>query len=267
VSAQPTTGIVGTREELVPLGDDTLLFIHLPKTGGTALRNALKDAFEPARSAFVYGAGDLDESISRAAFEALSADELDRLRLVMGHFRYGIHQQIRRPYRYATLVRQPVDRVVSLYYHYLNLPGVRFLSRNYRERWRLRLRRVSLEDWVFGERRVTADNLMVRNVAGVVDVPFGGCTQGLFEQAMENVERDFAAVLVAEAMPQSLALLERVLSEPLPPLGRENVNPRRPRLSEVDAAVADAIVELNQWDVRFYDAARRRLEDLQAEAR
>ena len=249
----------------VRLGDDTLLFIHLPKTGGTALRSALQDAFEPSQSAFVYGAGDLDESISRAAFEALSDDEIDRLRLVMGHFRYGVHQRIARPYRYATLVRQPVDRVVSLYYHYVNLPGVRFLSRNYRERWRLRLRRVTLEDWVFGERRVTADNLMVRNVAGVVDLPFGGCTQAVFDHAMENVERDFAGVLVAEEMPQSLAFLGQVLDRPLSPVGRENVNPKRPRLAEVDPAAAERIAELNQWDVRFYEEARRRLLDLEVD--
>lgn len=247
----------------VRLGDDTLLFIHLPKTGGTALRSALQNAFEPSRSAFVYGAGDLDDSISRAAFEALSADEIRRLRLVMGHFRYGIHQRIDRPYRYATLVRHPVDRVVSLYYHYVNLPGVRFLSRNYRERWRLRLRRVSLEDWVFGEQRVTTDNLMVRNVAGVVDVPFGGCTQAVFEQAMENVERGFAGVLVTEEIPQSLALLEQVLDRPLSPVGRENVNPKRPRLAEVDPAAAERIAELNQWDLRFYESARRRLQEIQ----
>ena len=248
------------------LDDQTLLFIHLPKTGGTALRSALQDAFEPSRSAFVYGTGDLDESISRSAFEHLSAAELDELRLVMGHFRYGIHERFERPYRYATLVRQPVDRVVSLYYHYVNLPGVRFLSRNYRERWRLRLRRVSLEDWVFGEQRVTADNLMVRNVAGVVDVPFGGCTQAVFDQAMENVERDFAGVLVTEEMPQSLAFLEQVLDRPLSPLGRENVNPRRPRLADVDPATVERIAELNEWDLRFYETARNRLRDIETEA-
>ena len=180
--------------------DETLLFIHLPKTGGTALRSALRTAFSPDASAFIYGPRDLDGAITRDRFEALPADAKARLRLVMGHFRYGFHEELGRPYRYATIVRQPVDRVVSLYYHYRNLPGLRFGSGDHRERWRMRLRRVSLEDWVFSERRVTADNLMVRNVSGRRDVPFGKCSQGLYELAMEHVERDFLAVAVAEEM-------------------------------------------------------------------
>ena len=183
------------------LGDDTLIFLHLPKTGGTALRTSLRRAFDPAATALVYPADDLDGAMTREQFAALSREDLERLRLVMGHLSYGVHRRLSHPCRYATIVREPVDRIVSLYYHYRNLPGVRFMSKGHRERLRLRLRRVSLEDWVFSERRIPADNLMVRNVTGARGIAFGACTEALFEQAMEHIERDFAAIVGEGAEP------------------------------------------------------------------
>ncbi len=154
------------------LGDDTLIFLHLPKTGGTALRTSLQQAFDPLASALVYPSGDLDGTMTREQFAALPPDALERLRLVMGHISYGAHRRIPRTCRYASIVREPVERVLSLYYHYLNLPGVRFMGKGHRERLRLRLLRVGVDDWVFGERRIPADNLMVRNIAGAAGIRF-----------------------------------------------------------------------------------------------
>ena len=242
------------------LGDDTLVFLHLPKTGGTALRTSLLEAFDPSATALIYPGGELDGGMTVEHFRGLPEDQRTRMRLVIGHVRFGIHESIPGPSQYTILLRDPVDRIVSLYYHYRNLPGVRFMSKGYRERIRLRVRRVMLDDWVFGERRIPADNLMVRNVAGAAGIPFGGCTETLFEQAMEHVERDFVGIAVTEDLARSTALMEQVLDRPLPVVGRENTNPNRPLLSDIDPSVAARLRELNEYDVRFYEQAKARLE-------
>src|SRR5262245_40388577 len=233
--------MVGTAErgraaERPPLGDDTLVFMHLPKTGGTALRSGLREMYEPDAVAFIYAARDLQEAMTQGEFEKLPASRMDALRLVMGHFRYGIHARIGRPCRYVTLVRDPIDRVASLYYHYLTLPGVRFASAGHRERWRLRLRRISLEDWVFREAHIAADNLMVRNIAGSGSVPFGRCDEALYERAVRNLEAHFVALLVTEDMARSVSVLGGIVGRDLPSVGRENVNPRRPPLEDLEPA-------------------------------
>jgi hypothetical protein len=246
--------------DLAPLGDDTLVFMHLPKTGGTALRSALRAAYDPHRAAFIYAAGDLDDAMTLEAFEALPEAEMERLRLVMGHFRFGIHARIGRPSRYVTLVRDPVERVVSLYHHFRDLPGVRFASRGYRERLRMRVRRISLEDWVFRERRIATDNLMVRNLADARSVPFGQCDEALYASAMANVEERFAALLATDDMERSVAVLRRLIGRELPAVLRENANPRRPALEDLDPDMLARIAHLNRFDLRLHRETRDWLE-------
>ena len=105
--------------------DPTLLFMHIAKTGGTSVRRSLANAYDKRERAFVYDPGDLRGAVSRDQFPELPAEVRARLRLVIGHFPFGLHAYIDRPFRYVTVVRDPVDRVVSLYYHYRNLGGLR----------------------------------------------------------------------------------------------------------------------------------------------
>ena len=250
-----------SHEVMIPsLEDDTLVFMHLPKTGGTALRASLLRAFDTSATALIYPSTDLDASMTRAEFVSLSREALDRLRLVMGHFQFGIHEQIGRPSRYATIIRDPVDRVVSLYYHYRNLPGIRFGGKGHRERLRMRLTRTSMEDWVFQGDRRTADNVAIRNITGRGDVPFGQCTDGLFDEAMERIDRHFIALLATERMSEGAILMSRIIERDLPQVGVENANPKRPALEELDPSVIERVRELNRYDLRLHQLALGRLE-------
>ena len=150
--------------------------------------------------------------------------------------------------------------MVSLYFHYRNLPGIRFGGKGHRERLRMRLRRTSLEDWVFDGQRLGVDNLMVRNIAGARGVPFGGCTEAMFDEAMANIEAHFAALLVTEEMDRSAQLLERIIGSPLPAIPRDNANPNRPPLDELDPGALARIRELNRFDARLHEHARRWLQ-------
>ena len=48
----------------------------------------------------------------------LPLEQRARFRLVMGHFQYGIHEFLPQEYTYVTIVRDPVERVIS-HYNYL----------------------------------------------------------------------------------------------------------------------------------------------------
>ena len=240
--------------------DDTLVFMHLPKTGGTSVRNAVRGLYAREETALIYGNRELLGAMTRGQFDALSVDATRQLRLVMGHFAYGIHRQIDRPCRYATVVRDPVERVISLYSHFLNLPGIRFGGRAHRERLRIRWRRIDLDRWVFGEERIAADNLLARQIAGGEHLPFGQCDEALYQRAVENLERHFVAVLVTEEMELGRRLLGGRLGRELPAVGTANANPNRKSLEEFDPAVLVRIRELNHLDARLHRAARAWLE-------
>ncbi len=111
-----------------------LIFMHIPKTGGMSLFTAFCK-FWGTRIADLYNVSSADPGPAEAAIRAQ-----DKC-LYCGHFPFGLHEWFDRPVCYASVLRQPVERVVSLY-HYVQpmLSNVCFsatlaaASRKYAER-------------------------------------------------------------------------------------------------------------------------------------
>jgi hypothetical protein len=180
------------------------------------------------------------------------------LKLVFGHFLYGIHRYIPGPSSYVTVLRDPLDRIVSLYHH--------VKLRGHGELRALLDAGMTLNDYVLSGKSLETDNQMVRQIAGPPGVLFGQCTDALLEDAMEHIERRFGAVLFYEDMQPGLRRLASLIGHSggfvLP---RENPTPSRTLAEDVDAPVRDRILELNRFDVALYQWARdrsSRLEDL-----
>ena len=98
----------------VDLNDnDVLFFLHIPKTGGTSLQKIIdnyfqKDVICPAQV--------------KPEFDALSDAELIKYRLYAGHF-WGLEKRLKTKLHIITILRNPVDRSISMYKHILRDPG------------------------------------------------------------------------------------------------------------------------------------------------
>src|ERR1700733_14378818 len=104
-----------------PAATDVLIHMHLPKTGGTSLSSMVKhgfkndEVFEWTRHGVnVYSA--LSVATPEASQQQLAAFGLDRIRYLSGHVPFGVHRVFDRPARYITVLRNPVERVVSSFY-------------------------------------------------------------------------------------------------------------------------------------------------------
>ncbi len=248
--------------------DRTLVFMHIPKTGGTGLRDVFKGAYGKDERAFVYDSADLRGAVSRDQLADMPEDQRQRLRLVMGHLHFGVHRAIGRPCRYVVVVRDPVERVVSLYYHYLHWRGWRRRSGPAKEeQQRMRQGSLSLEEWVFGQNRLALDNGITRNLAARQRVRWGECPVDLLDEALDHVDRHFAAMLVADRLDNCHELLERISGRSLGRIKHSNVNKKRPSLDELDPRLLDRIRELNSLDAQLYDIAQERLGELLHEAK
>ena len=237
-----------------------LLYLHIPKTAGMAFSQCV---FELYRSrdwreygrllkcgVYYYPAGtEAQAFVSEKTKRTLSRNDL---RAVVGHFSFGVHEWIRKPVDYVTLLRHPVDRVISLYHHIKNWEHEALhdevVSQN-----------LSVSEFVRNLKFTELDNGQTRRIAGA-QPPFGTCDRDLLEQAQRNLASRFAVVGLTERFAESVALMKNRLRWPaLPKLRRVNVNPLRPSRATLSAEALKAIVDANRLDLELYAFAERQL--------
>jgi hypothetical protein len=106
-----------------------LCFVHIPKTAGTAMTDLLhRNYSESLRTFTVAGRKGLDglaktvhspdEDIQSAVAEVQHAGE--SIRAVAGHIPYGLHAVLGRSVRYFAIVRDPLRRSLSQYFHIMD---------------------------------------------------------------------------------------------------------------------------------------------------
>lgn len=237
------------------------LFLHIPKTAGTTLNGCLYEHYAvPGASGdwfhdgiyyFPYGFHKAQRpQFTEHVRAALARDDL---RAVVGHFWYGAHALVARPSFYITLLRDPVDRVASLYHHDAATENEAFHDE-------IAAREATLEEFVrdFSCREV--DNDQTRRIAGR-EPGYGRCGPELLERAKRNLRDRFGFVGTTERFDESLIALKRLLRWPyvfyLPVL----VNRDRPAREELSPAARELIAERNAHDRQLYDFANRLLDE------
>jgi Sulfotransferase family len=216
------------------------IFIHIPKTAGVSLQETIKHVYPGHRHIFIYSHASADLDALRQRVQQAEA--------VYGHFSFGIHDVFGIQGRYVTVLRRPVDRVVSFFRHQANYDD--------NEYHRLIADGMTLKDLLRGEQCHQVNNHMVRILSGHVDA---GVThdRALLDQAQTNLETHFDAVGITERIDESVALIGRALGWPaLPAVPRINVTPHGGSFALDDETRAE-IVRYNALDIELYDRVVR----------
>lgn len=229
------------------------VFLHVPKTAGSSLRTVLSREYG-ARKVFYY---DLPARDPRG-FDAIGGELRERLRgrtagLVTGHQFLGVHQALRVPCTYFTLLRDPIERVLSEYFYAFTYP-------HHRLREEITSGRLSPLEFLAGPRHAqpTAQAAQLA----------GRTTRPAAEAAIANIGHAIAAVGLAEAFDRSLLLFARRLGWAPPLYIARNVTRLDPAQAEARARAreeAEAYRELYAPDAAVHEAARTRFESDLAE--
>jgi hypothetical protein len=220
--------------------DQKTIFIHIPKTAGMSLRETVERVYPGDRCVFIY-------SHNPAHLDAVRKD-VQRADAVYGHFSFGVHELLGIQGRYVTILRRPIDRVLSFFRHQA--------SHNDNEYHRLIADGMTLKDLLRGEQCHQVNNHMVRILSGHADA---GVThdRGLLEQAEANLDTHFDAVGITDRMNESVALMGKALGWPAQPsVPRVNVGRRR-RSFVLDEETRAEIVRYNALDIELYDRVVR----------
>jgi hypothetical protein len=220
-----------------------VLFLHIPKAGGSTLGEYV---YNQCRAPEPGGDGPPDAGVVYLDYGFVKEPEpavpghvvnlLGRrdLRAVIGHFWFGLHEHVARPSLYVTLLRDPVERVVSLYY-YAGLQET-----------------MSLEEFARTPPFREVDNDQTRRIAGM-NPAVGQCTRATLDAARENLRRHFAVAGTTERMEETLALLNLklgwsrdVVSYP------RNVNAARPASAALPREAVEAVRARNELDFELW---------------
>jgi hypothetical protein len=228
----------------------TVIFLHIPKTAGFSLNRIIEQNYPIDQFYSTYGAEDLPGG-SVQSFLRLSPARRAQIRMLAGHVPFGFHEQLPGPVTYFTVLREPIDRVVSLYYYLRRAPKDRLPDDQ------ALAHEMTLEQYVGNRVNVGTDNLQVRMVSGVFcNVGYGQCTRDMLEAAKQNLRERFAVVGLSEQFDATLLLLKRAFHWRNIYYVRWNVTKDRPALAEVPAETLALIRDHNLLDIELYQFAK-----------
>ena len=234
---------------LVPPGgktEEAVIFLHLPKTAGTTVNRLIEWEY---RLSEMYSVDPVFFKWSAAHLRKLPSGRLKKIRMFKGHMLFGLHEVLPQPATYITVLRDPVDRVISAFY----------FMRNYKLHplyWKLRHENWTIEQYV---QRSTRDNVQCKVIAGAeYHAP---CTEQILAKATDHLTRFFSVVGLSERLEESLALMKLRFGWQLKSYSSFNVTRSRPKKGDLSPATLELIAEKNSFDIALYRHAAALFEE------
>jgi hypothetical protein len=240
---------------LIQNKDSALIFIHIPKTGGSTLDKIIERQYPPPA---IYA---LDRERVREAvahFKTVPPQEKSHIRCLTGHIPFGLHQYLTQPATYMTMLREPIDRLISHYYFVKRFPK-HYLYQQ------VTSTNMDLAEYISSGISSELNNGQVRLLSGVetVDTVFGHepVTREILERAKNNLRQYFVGVGLCERFDESLLLLSHRMGWKHIYYARENITFARPAKRDIPRQTLQVIEKYNEFDLELYEFAARIFEE------
>lgn len=228
---------------------DLFIHLHIPKTGGTTLRDIIQRQY---RSEKILMIPKLEESEN--ILKEVSTSQINQLKLIQGHLKYGIHNHFHRRAKYFAIIRDPINRVLSTYYYVLsqkNNPQNLSTSNN----------QMTIYDFVqsgVNPFLINGQTQLISGKTGEIDNPIIE-SEELFSLAKENIENDFLFLGITEMFDETILILKNMLGWHMPYYSIANRTKKKPNYDAVNPTIISFIKEHNQLDIKLYNITKTSL--------
>ncbi len=227
---------------------DCLIFLHIPKAAGSTLHQIIDRQY---KSELIFTIDPTNAKASKDKLSLLDEVEKSKIKVVKGHMSFGWHKILPHNYTYITMLRDPIERVISLYCYILSYPQHYLYDL-------LIEKNMSLRDFVQSGISAEIENCQTRLLSGMEELiqkPFvnsGKCPVEWLEIAKKNLAEDFMIFGITERFDESLILFQQSLGWNIPLYIKENVNKNRISISEISEDDLRLITTANQLDIELY---------------
>ena len=242
--------------------NEVVVFVHVPKAAGSTLRQIMDHQYSEQA---VYRCDMLQYPSAFNDFRNLTEDQTAKIRCLIGHLPYGIHEYLPGPVKYATILRNPIDRFLSKYAYLCNNQWVA-------DQLGVEDKQIeSLEAFIEMQLQRNAMNFQTRLISGYVDIsspmpPFDEpVTVDTLETAKKNLKNDFAVVGLQDRFNESLVLMKRAFGWGNVCYLKQNVTSRPVPRKNVSSQTRSLIERHNELDMQLFEFAQERFtEQIQA---
>ncbi|NQT18018.1 MAG: sulfotransferase family 2 domain-containing protein [Planctomycetes bacterium] len=235
--------------------DEALIFLHVPKTAGISVSQSIVGNFTDAEVYHVRNPDHVNGPVfsknhgTIESFRRLPEAQRRRFRCILGHMHFGLHEQVPGPAGYVTVLRDPVERLLSHFGQYSRMVqsgeiGEDVALPSFEEFCRLKVRAM--------------DNHQTRFLCGQKFDKHS--RQDNLDRAKENLRKWFRVVGTLERFDETDAVLHRAYGWPQVARFRENVGTGRLRREEVDPKFLAEVEELNWVDRELHGLANSLLD-------
>lgn len=234
---------------LEPNDPDTsaVIFLHIGKTAGSTLGNIIDRQYANNRLFVIFSNEDNEKFKNQP--EAHRAN----IQCLRGITYYGIHNAIPKPATYFTLLRHPLDRVISQYFH------------NQRRRARMSIEmKKEPTIWDFLNKQPQQATLQLRMIVGG-DTMEGAFSQTLPDDALDiakaHLEQHFSVVGLVDQFDETLMLLKQTYGWRSINYGQRNVAPNRSQRDQLGPKAIARIEQMIVPELELYEWVQKRFEE------
>lgn len=224
--------------------DNKIVFLHIAKAGGTTLRRVFKQMYSESEIYEIVSRGKMTRQNIEKFINIPEKDKVN-IKLLMGHYSYGIHQYLSPKAKYVSMLRHPVKRVVSGYNYAKSNPN-HFLYQ--------KTKSITISDFLQLPEVREDRNRMVQRIAGV---EWNELNDDAFAVAKNNIEKNFIALGIMECFNDSLLLFKKVLNWREYPVYIRSNTTSVPK-AQIHSEEIDKIEKLYHLDLKLYNWAYQR---------
>ena len=226
---------------------ENVIFLHMPKAGGTTLRHIFYDQYKYLNENEIYT---INRTKETSLFHNIDKNEKQKIKLLIGHMPFGLHNNLNNNFNYITFLRNPIERVISAYFYNKENESSDVFEQ-------INSKNLSLYDYLLNNIEPWSMNAMTKHLYGCNEQQFKeNCTENMFNEAINNLNSHFLFTGIVEEFNKSLIILKEKLNWTNPYYKSLNITKNKISKSEIDSNVIKLITELNFFDMKLYNFAQ-----------